>query len=296
MSSNPIRLGFMGFGEAAQIFASDFSQAGITHLFAYSPSGAKALPGDPVQKKAQACGITLVKTPGALARHADIIIALTAGKLALGAARKITKSLRPHHFYIDASTNSATAMEKIAALIGDKAQFVDASIMGPVPVSRIKIPIVLSGREAEKVSALLNSLGMNTKFISPDPGAASAMKLIRSVCMKGLSGLLFESLEAAHRRGILDACVEDLSATFNDIAFEKIIKRFICGTATHAPRRIHEMSESLELLDSAHGYSRLTRATLSFMKDMAHSGLPEKFPQEHDSIEPVIKAWMQAHQ
>ena len=46
------------------------------------------------------------------------------------------------------------------------------------------------------------------------PGTASAMKLIRSVFMKGLAALLFESLEAAHRRGMLEVCAEDISATF----------------------------------------------------------------------------------
>ena len=43
--------------------------------------------------------------------------------------------------------------------------------------------------------------GMNIKVVGDKPGMASAMKLIRSVCIKGLSAVLLESLEAAQRYG-----------------------------------------------------------------------------------------------
>ena len=53
--------------------------------------------------------------------------------------------------------------------------------------------------------------------IAPDrPGAASAMKLIRSVFMKGITGLLFESLEAAERYGLRAALEEDIARWINE--------------------------------------------------------------------------------
>jgi 3-hydroxyisobutyrate dehydrogenase-like beta-hydroxyacid dehydrogenase len=237
-------------------------------------------------------GVQLVKTPGALARQADIIFALTQGKSAIPAARKILKSLKSHHLYVDASTNSAKAMEKIAALIGDRAKFVDAAIMAPVTVARLNTPIVASGRHAAAFRDALAPFGMDIKVVSDAPGAASAMKLIRSVFMKGLAALLFESMEAAHRRGMLEVCAEDISATFDAIPFRKILKRYICSTPAHAARRVHEMKESLEMLQSINSRDRMTRATAAVIKEFAASGLDKQFPQEADSVRDVLDAWI----
>ena len=292
MTAAALRLGFMGFGESAELFATDLSRAGITAISAYSPSGAKARPGDAVYARAQNAGVTLVKTPAELARRADLIFALTQGKTALSAARKIVKSLKPHHLYVDGSTNSAAAMEKIAALIGDRAQFVDAAIMAPVAVARLKTPLVASGPQATAFRDALAPFGMDIKVVSDIPGAASAMKLIRSVFMKGLAALLFESMEAAHRRGMLDVCAEDISATFDAIPFRKILKRYICSTPAHAGRRVHEMKESLDMLQSINSRDRMTRATAAFMKEFAGSGLDKQFPQEADNVRDVLDAWI----
>lgn len=292
---NPtLRLGFMGFGEAALLFANDLSRTGAVRMAAYSPSSAKAQPGDALHARAQSAGVQLVRTPGALARQSDVIFALTQGKNAVAAARKILRSLKPHHLYVDGSAGSAKAMEKIAALIGPRAKFVDAAIMGPVTVSGIRIPIVASGLHAGEFREALTPCGMNIKVISDKPGAASAMKLIRSVCMKGLTAMLYESLEAAHRRGILDACIEDFSATFNDMPFEKILKRFVCSMPAHAERRKHELKESLDLLHAAGSRDRMTRAISGFMTEMARTDLPRRFPHEADSVQEIMDAWIES--
>ena len=46
----------LGYGEAANRLARDFSQAGFKDIVAYSRSGAKAQPGDPLHQRAQAAG------------------------------------------------------------------------------------------------------------------------------------------------------------------------------------------------------------------------------------------------
>lgn len=284
----------MGFGEAALLFARDFAHAGITQMVAYSPSGARAQAGDGAQARAQSAGVRLVKTPQALADDADIIFALTPARHAHAAASSIRGALQPHQLYVDASAGSAQDMERVAALIGGQAKFVDAAIMGPVAIAGIRIPIVASGAYAQEFHKVLTPLGMNIKVIGVKPGDASAMKLIRSVCMKGLTAMLFESLELAHRRGMLDACIEDLSATFNDMPFEKIIKRFVCSTPAHAARRIDELQESLELLRAEGNRDRMTLAISAFLKEMAATPLPRQFTREADTVESVIAAWIAA--
>lgn len=290
MNTSHPRLGLLGFGEAATRLARDFTQAGFTNILGYSRSGAKAQPGDPVHQRAQAAGVTLVKTVGTLAKKSDVIIVLTPGKSALPALKKIHKYLRPDHLYVDASSNSASNMEKAAAIVGNAAKFVDASIMGPVDIMGIKVPFVASGPNAAAFRDLMVPHGMVINVVGSHPGDASAMKLIRSVLMKGLAGLLLETMEAARRRNILDEMIEDCSVTFNDIPFQKIIRRYIGGTAVHAERRINEMKECLELLHEMGSSDRNTRNTITMLREMVKLGMPEKFPKEPETIHPVIDA------
>ena len=294
MNSAPIRLGLLGFGEAAARLAMDFSQAGFKDITAYSRSGAKAQPGDPVYQRAEAAGVKLAKSVGTMAKKSDIIIALTPGKAAVPALKKILKYLRPDHLYVDASSNSAHNMEQAAALIGNAAKFVDASVMGPVDIMGLKVPFVASGPHAAEFYDRMTPHGMVITVVGNNPGDASAMKLIRSVLMKGLAMLLLETMEAAQRRNILDAVIEDSSVTFNDIPFQKIIKRYIGGTAVHCERRIHEMKECLELLQDMGSTDRATKSTISMLRDMVKMGMPQKFTKEPDSIHPVIDALIAA--
>jgi 3-hydroxyisobutyrate dehydrogenase-like beta-hydroxyacid dehydrogenase len=294
MDNQHPRLALLGFGEAAARFAKDFAQAGFTNIVAYSRSGAKAQPGDLIYERAQASGVNLVKTVATLAKKSDIIIVLTPGKSALAALKKIHKHLRPEHLYVDASTNSAAAMEKAAAIVGDRAKFVDASIMGPVDLMGMKAPIVASGPHAMEFHDRMTPHGMVINVIGSNPGDASAMKLIRSVLMKGLAALLLETMEAARRRNILDEVIEDCSVTFNDIPFQKIIRRYVGGTAVHCERRIHEMKECQELLHSMDSSDRATRSTINMLREMVKMGMPEKFPVEPETIHPVIDALIAA--
>ena len=286
-----MRLGLLGFGEAGIRFAKDLSQAGLTGIVAYSRSGARAQPGDPLYTEAAEAGVKLVKTLRSLCKGTDVIIALTPGKSALAAARKMGKHLQPAQIYVDMSSGAVKTMEDIAELLEGKARFVDAAIMSPVPLNGIKGVIGASGADAEEFRALLAPYGMNIQVVGARPGGASAMKLIRSVCMKGLSAVLMESLEAAQRYGVLEATAADIAGSFDERPFAQNMKRYVCGTAVHAERRVHEMADALALLNSLGSSTRMTRAMRAKLIDVTKMGLREKFnAREPDTIAAVMEA------
>ena len=286
-----MRLGILGFGEAGLRFAQDLSQAGLTDIVAYSRSGAKEAPDGPLHAQAAAAGAQLVKTPRALCKNTDVILALTPGKAALAAVRSVQKHLHPEQIYVDMSSGAVKTMEQAAQMLEGKARFVDAAIMSPVPLNGIKGVVAASGADAEAFRALLEPYGMNVKVVGNRPGGASAMKLIRSVCMKGLSAVLLESLEAAERYGVLEATATDLAASFDERPFMQNMKRYVCGTAVHAERRVHEMADALALLDALGSSNRMTKATRGKLVDIAKMGLREKFnAREPDTIAAVLEA------
>jgi 3-hydroxyisobutyrate dehydrogenase-like beta-hydroxyacid dehydrogenase len=281
----------MGFGEAGYHFAKGLSGNGLAGMVAYSRSGARAAADDPLRARAAEASVELVKSPRELCRRADVILAVTPGRNALAALRAARRHLRPGQIYADLSAASVKAMEKAGGIAGENAAFVDASIMGPVPVEGLKVLLLASGDEAGRFRELLAPYGMNIQVVEGGAGAASAMKLLRAVFMKGMTALLLETLEAAQRRGIRAAVEAELIRWMDSMPFAQVIKRFVGSTAVHAGRRAHEMKDTLELLNSLGSSTRMTRATKAWFLDIAESGLPERLNgRVPDSIEPVIAA------
>jgi 3-hydroxyisobutyrate dehydrogenase-like beta-hydroxyacid dehydrogenase len=293
--SADLRLGFIGFGEAASRFGKDLAQAGLAHIVAYSPSAAKAGADDPVHAKAAAAGVELVPSIKDVCRRSNVVVALTPGKLALPVLRKARRHLTADHIYVDATTASVKDMEKAAQMLHGGAAFVDAAVMDPVPMNGIKVLTVASGSHAEKFRELLGAYGMNIQVVGEKAGAASSMKLLRSVCMKGLAALLLESLEAAQRYGIAEVLAADMARFINGRPFEDVMQRFVCGTAIHAGRRVHEVSEAMALLKSLGASTRMTKSTRETLQSIADMGLRERFgAREPDAIAPVLDAIIDA--
>jgi 3-hydroxyisobutyrate dehydrogenase-like beta-hydroxyacid dehydrogenase len=289
-TSAPLRVGILGYGEAGQRFASDFVKAGAAVL-AYSPSTAKADTHAPVRERAAHAGVELAASARAVCERADLVIALTPGGAALRVLRRIGPHLRSDQIYVDASTASVKDMEEADRMLEGSAAFVDAAIMDPVSLDGIGVHTVASGAQAERFRERVAPYGMNIQVVGERAGAASAMKLLRSVCMKGLAALLLESLEGAQRYGIADALVTDMARFIDGRPFEQVVKRFVCGTAVHAPRRVREMTQALALLRSLDASTRMTRSTREMLKAITDMGLRERFGgREPDAIAQVLDA------
>lgn len=286
-----VRVGFLGFGEAGYHFARGLTQNGLQSVAVYSRSAAQAPADDPLRARAAEAGVTIAATPKELCRAADVIISVVPGSAALAAVRSVRTYLKPDQLYVDATTAAVETMERGAKLLAGRSNYVDVAIMGAVPLGGIKTPLTASGPEAQRFHDLLSPYGMNITVLAGPPGAATAMKLIRSVTMKGLAAILLEALEVAHRYGVLDEVAADIAGSMDERPFAQIIQRYVCGSAVHAGRRVHEMTEVLSLLRHLKSSSRMTRATRGKLQDIEALGLRAHFnAREPETIRPVIEA------
>jgi 3-hydroxyisobutyrate dehydrogenase-like beta-hydroxyacid dehydrogenase len=86
---------------------------------------------------------------------------------------------------------------------------------------------------------------MNATAVSDQIGVASAIKMCRSVMIKGLEALAIESLFAARRYGAEDAVLASLDATYPSMGWkEKLPDYLISRVAEHGRRRAVEMREA----------------------------------------------------
>ena len=142
--------------------------------------------------------------------------------------------------------------EAIWAAIQDSGVlFADAAMMGSLPKDKHQVPITASGNGAETFYELMTPYGMKITLAGEKAGAASAIKLIRSIFMKGIAGLMVEMLQAADAYDVADEVVGGISKSLDGIPFANHLDRLVTGTGLHCVRRGAELKGSIALLEEA---------------------------------------------
>ena len=118
--------------------------------------------------------------------------------------------------------------------------------MTSVPPYRIKVPLLLGGGGARELAPLLVELGFNAKVASEELGIASAVKMCRSVMIKGLEAIVIECFTTARAYGVEDAVLASLAETYPGIDWEKQGAYFFQRVIEHGRRRSEEVREVAE--------------------------------------------------
>src|SRR3546814_10343514 len=103
--------------------------------------------------------------------------------------------------------------------------------------------MLLGGPRAETLAQTLSGLGMDAHAVSEQLGVASAIKMCRSVMIKGLEALVIESYTTARAYGVEDYVLPTLQETFPSIDWSKQGAYFHSRVVQHGRRRAEEMRE-----------------------------------------------------
>jgi 3-hydroxyisobutyrate dehydrogenase-like beta-hydroxyacid dehydrogenase len=250
MSEIPVRqVALIGFGEVGGIFGRDLASAGIRVaafdiLFNSAQSRAAML------ANARNANVTACNTLEEAIRGADLVISAVTSSAATGVAKEAAVVLRGGQTYLDINSVSPETKREIARMLEpSNVIFIEAAVMAPVSPQRLKVPMLLGGTEAESVAARLRSIGMNVTPISKRIGVASAVKMCRSVIIKGIEALAVESLFAARRYGAEKEVLASLAATYPQMGWDGALPDYLVSrVAEHGRRRAAEMREAAETL------------------------------------------------
>jgi 3-hydroxyisobutyrate dehydrogenase-like beta-hydroxyacid dehydrogenase len=124
------------------------------------------------------------------------------------------------------------------------ARYVEAAVMTSVPPYGVKVPMLLGGRHAAELAAILGPLGFAMEVAAERIGVASAIKMCRSVFIKGLEAIVVESFTAARKYGVEAHVLSSLQETFPSIDWEKQGAYLFGRVAMHGRRRAEEMREA----------------------------------------------------
>lgn len=252
----------IGFGEAGQAFA----RPGVR---AYDRKGAAI--GDAYG----ATGVIGCETPAEALADADAVFSLVTADQALPAARAYATLLAPGALWLDmnsvAPDTKRAAAQAIAAAGG---RYVDVAVMAPVLPARLAAPLLLAGPHAAEAEAVLRGHGFtNVAIVGPAIGAASSIKMIRSVMVKGLEALTAECALAAERAGVLEPVIASLDASWKPQGWETRIDYNLDRMMAHGLRRAAEMEEVAVTLEALGVDPALTRGTIKRQRALGSLGL-----------------------
>ncbi|MCY7575653.1 prephenate dehydrogenase/arogenate dehydrogenase family protein [Bacillus pumilus] len=290
-----MKIGFIGYGEAAYELSTGLKTEGLDHFYAYDVLLQNEKLAGTMKEKAARTGVELTSNVSEVIGKSDIVIAAVPANKTLEVAQSVLDSLKKNQVYVDVSASTPDIKKQVANEIEkQEALFVDVAMLGSLPVNKQKVPITASGSGTDRFIELTKEYGMNITKISDQPGDASALKLIRSIYMKGIVGLLIEFLEISKKYNVEDQVISSLSETLDSKSFEETMNRLVTGSALHAKRRAVELLGSIEMLDSAHIDASMCRAAQQKLERLADFQFVERFNGEKPaSWEEVIDVMQQ---
>ena len=249
------RIAIIGFGEAARAFVA----GGLAATAAYDI--------DPAKRS----GIGGYRDLGDAANGATMVLSLVTADQALVAAEAEAKHIESGMLYFDMNSVAPETKRAAARAIGVAGgRYVDVAVMAPVEPARLAVPLLLSGPHAGEGASALRSIGFTKiKVVGKDIGTASAIKMIRSVMIKGIEALTAEMLLAGDAAGV---SAEVLASLGDDWAAraEYNIERM----TTHGLRRAAEMEEVAKTLTALGVDPVMTRGTIKRQRAAGAAAAP----------------------
>lgn len=266
-----MKIGFLGFGEAAFELSTGLKEEGLTSIKAFDVMANDDKFGPQIKSRAQSVGIQLQDSLSELLPDIDVLFVAVPASKALEVSASVYSQLNGSSFlYVDVSASSPKVKREIEQGLNEvDIQFVDAAMLGPLPVYKHKVPISASGNGTDEFIKMVQPYHMNITSVGSNAGDASAVKLIRSVFMKGIVGLYLETLQASETFNVSSEVLSSLEDTMDSHSFMDTLNRLITGTAVHAERRAFELNGSVEMLQEAGLNANLTNAAKDKLLELA---------------------------
>ena len=271
-------IGLIGYGEVGKTFSAGLKdKPGVAAMAVWDLKLANQATQAAELEHAATAGVTAQRSVQALCEASELLISAVTASSTLAVAQEAAQFIRPGTIFLDLNSASPGTKQQCAALIDAAgAHYVEAGVMTSVPPYGIKVPMLLGGAKAAELVSLLVSWGMDAKAVSDRLGVVSAIKMCRSVMIKGLEALVIESYTTARAYGVEDQLLPTLQETFPSIDWNGQGAYFFSRVVQHGQRRAEEMRESANTVREA-GFEPLMTAAIAskhqWLADQARAGV-----------------------
>ena len=245
MNIEHLRIALIGYGEVGTIFGRALARRGVARVTAYDILFADVRRSAPMRDRAAEDHVRMAATAADAVADADLVISAVTASATRDAAASAAQAMRPGAFLLDVNSASPRTKADCGAVIAAAGgRYVEAGVMTSVPPYGIGVPMLVGGPDAAALLPTLAALGFAAQVASATLGVASAIKMCRSVIVKGMEAIVIESFVAARRYGVEDEVLASLAETFPGIDWEKNASYFFSRVVQHGRRRAEEMREA----------------------------------------------------
>jgi 3-hydroxyisobutyrate dehydrogenase-like beta-hydroxyacid dehydrogenase len=271
-------IALIGFGEAGSILGEELARRGCA-VRAWDILLTEPEMQSRMRHRIESARVDAAGSLAEALRGAKLIISAVTATAASDVARDSAVLLSAGQVFVDINSVSPGTKRGNAALIETAgAHYIDAAVMAPVPPQRLAVPMLLGGIRAAELSPALNALGFTSRAVSTDVGVASAIKMCRSVMIKGIEALTVECLLTARHYGAEQAVLQSLAATFPSMGWADAQPDYLVSrVAEHGRRRAAEMREVAATVQAAGLLPHMALATAArhdaLVDDMQSAGI-----------------------
>ena len=294
------QLGMVGYGEVGKIITaglqSHLQSAHVWDLKFANPNSVSTANTAPTEiQHATQAGFIACDGMKALCTASNFIISAVTASQTLAVAEEVARYINKGSVFLDLNSASPATKQAASKVIEDAGgHYIEAGVMTSIGPYGIRVPMLLGGAIATDLAPQLLGFGMDVKVVSPDIGVASAIKMSRSVMIKGLEALVIESYTTARQYGVEDHVLPTLAETFPSIDWQQTGAYFFSRVVQHGKRRAEEMRESANTVKEA-GFEPIMTAAIAkkhdwvagLARDGVFDGL-EKKPKWQDYADRLI--------
>lgn len=270
-----VKWGIIGFGEAGAAFAKHLGKKSSKPIFVTDPLlYQKPLPAR-ILRRLEGLSIEIVPDISQLLATCDIVLSLVTPIAAAAAAGKAASS-PSRALFIDFNSTAPAVKQKLGRLFQNE-RYVDGSILGSVSAGLSATPLALAGPHARQAHASLRRAALQTEVVGSQVGAASAVKVCRSIFMKGIECLFVETLLATEEFKITKPVLRSIEQTLDAYKLEQLGGMLVTTHAAHCARRSEEMEGAIKIMRQIGLPALMSRATRNVLKADCQTGLAEHF-------------------
>lgn len=270
-----MRIAFIGYGEAARAFTDSLhrAKADLT-ISAWDIEDEKAMGAAMTER-----GVRQGADAGDAVEGADWIVNAVTADQSLVATRSVLPHLVAGQTLFDINSVSPGRKREAASCVEEAgAAYLDMAVMAPVHPRGHATPVLLAGREATGLAPDLAELGFSYQVVGDEPGEATAVKMVRSLFVKGLEAITVETLLAASASGCFDRVLASLTQSFPGLGWPDNAAYNFERALRHGTRRAAEMRESAATLDAL-GLHGALAAEVAAIQERMGAVAPDDLPE-----------------
>jgi 3-hydroxyisobutyrate dehydrogenase-like beta-hydroxyacid dehydrogenase len=280
---NGMRIAFIGMGEAGAAVAGGIERTAIADIAVFDIKLDDPQAAAGMAARCAGLGLGAAADHRSAVRGATLVLSLVTADRALEAARSCAPHLEAGALYVDGNSCAPQTKRAAAAAVeASGACFIDLAIMAPIQPRGPRTPMLAAGPAVVRAVAALEALGMAAQAAGTVVGQASAVKMARSVMIKGMEALTAECLLAARAAGVEAAVLASLEASDPDIRWRERAAYALERVAVHGTRRAAEMREVAATVAALGLPAPMSAATADWQARIGALGLPA----DRDGLEP----------